>query len=53
MVIFWGFSEFNNNGNQEECGEVFDSGVWNDILCYDNMYMVCEKGIYNLMNWCF
>lgn len=52
-VTFWGPSEPNNNGNQEECGEVLDSGVWNDIPCHANMYTACEKGTHNLMNWRF
>ena len=50
-VAFWGPHEPNNYMNREECGELLDSGVWNDFPCHVNQYTACEKGTYNLMNW--
>lgn len=49
-VTFWGSSEPNNAMNQEECGELYDTGKWNDIPCHINRVTACEKGTHNLMN---
>ncbi|XP_072925303.1 uncharacterized protein [Hemitrygon akajei] len=44
----WDEGEPNNEGDTEDCVEIFVNGEWNDLPCYIFRYWICEKSALNL-----
>lgn len=39
----WGGGQPDNWGDSEDCAEVFSSGEWNDVACWDSNPVLCER----------
>ncbi|XP_044134800.1 hepatic lectin-like [Bufo gargarizans] len=40
----WRPNEPNSSGGNEDCGQLWKDGNWNDVACHDfNTYAICEK----------
>ncbi|XP_072925645.1 uncharacterized protein [Hemitrygon akajei] len=40
---YWSEGEPNNEGEGEDCAEIFDNGEWNDLPCDNRRGWICEK----------
>ncbi|XP_015671217.1 hepatic lectin [Protobothrops mucrosquamatus] len=39
----WLEGEPNDNSNNEDCGELYEAGKWNDVSCNTKKFYVCKK----------
>jgi hypothetical protein len=47
----WNGGEPNNKFGVENCGEIYTSGLWNDVDCTDALYSVCEGPQHRPIGW--